>query len=123
MKKFIALLLVALSALLFAGCKAQTNDLKSGEYFAVGDYDEFLTPYICLVTDKNEFSFGAGAVVSYVEHGSYKIKDGVIIATSQSKTFKFEIKDSKTLVLLEIGDYDPFGIPSGTQFVFSESLK
>ena len=123
MKRFIALFLIAISIFLFVGCESDAPDLTPGFYYAVGEYEEFLTPYLCLETDKNQFSFGGGAALSYTENGSYKVSDEVIIATTQSTTFKFEIKDSKTLVLMEIEDYDLFNIPIGTQFVFSDSIK
>ena len=137
MKRFIALFLITISVFLFVGCKSDAPEQTPGDsdapalipgfYYAVGEYEQFLTPYLCLETDKNQFSFGAGSVVSYAEHGTYKIEDGVIIAASQSTVFeyeiKFEIKDEKTLVLIYKGDDFPFDIPVGTQFVYSESLK
>ena len=92
----------------FVGCDSDTTPVFSGSYYAVGDYEEMLTPYLSLDTDNNEFRFGAGSVVSYQEYGSYKIADGKIIATSQSTTFEFEIKDKNTLILIDNGDNDFF---------------
>ena len=123
MKRFIALFLITISVFLFVGCRSDAPKPTPGFYYAVGDYEQFLTPYLLLETDKNQFSFGAGSVVSYAEHGSYKVSDGIITATTQRTTFEFEIKDSKTLVLIDVGDSDSYNIPVGTQFVFSESIK
>jgi hypothetical protein len=97
--------------------------LRSGNYYAVGDYEEMLTPYLGLDTDQKTFSFGAGSVISYAERGNYAVVDGSIIATSQSTTFQFEIVDKNTLILIDNGDNEYFKIPVNTQFVFSEVLK
>ena len=93
MKRIICFLICLLMLFSFVGCDSDTTPVLSGSYYAVGDYEEMLTPYLSLDTDNNEFRFGAGSVVSYQEYGSYKIADGKIIATSQSTTFEFEIKD------------------------------
>lgn len=53
----------------------------------------------------------------------YEVENGTIIATSQSTTFEFEIKDKNTLVLIDNGDNEYFKIPINTQFVFSKDLK
>ena len=97
--------------------------MLSGNYYAVGDYEEMLTPYLWLDTNENRFSFGAGSIISYAENGTYELVDGKIVATSQSTTFKFEIKDQNILVLIDSGDNDFFKIPINTQFVYSEDLK
>ncbi len=119
MTRYFICLLVLLS---FAGCNTDTNPVLSGNYYAVGDYEEMLTPYLWIDTNKKEFSLGAGSIVSYAEHGTYEIEDGRIIATSQSTTFEFEIKDKNTLALIDNGNNDYFKIPVNTQFVYSEDL-
>lgn len=123
MRKFITLILVTLSVILFAGCNSDAPVLISGNYYAVGDYEEMLTPYLCIDTDKNEFQFGAGMVVSYAEYGTYKVADGVMIATSESTTYRFEIKDAETLVLIDNGDNEYFKtlINTNTQFVLNNN--
>ena len=123
MKRIFCSLVCFLILFSIAGCNSDTTPVLSGSYDAVGDYEEMLTPYLWIDTDNNEFRFGAGSVVSYQEYGSYKIADGKIIATSQSTTFKFEIKDKNTLVLIDNGDNDYFKIPVNTQFIYSEDLK
>ena len=82
-----------------------------------------LTPYLWIDTDKNEFSLGAGSIISYAERGTYEIADGKVIATSQSTTFEFEMKDNTTLVLIDNGDNEYFKLPINTQFVYSEDLR
>ena len=123
MKRTICCLICLLMLFSFVGCNSATTSVLSGNYYAVGDYEEMLTPYLWLDINENQFSLGAGSLVSYAENGSYKILDGKIIATSQSTTFKFEIKDKNTLVLVDNGDNDFFKIPINTQFIYSEDLK
>ena len=123
MKRIICFLICLLMLFPFVGCDSNTTPVFYGNYYAVGDYKEMLTPYLLLDDDNNEFCFGPGSVVSYAEHGTYKIVDGKIIATSQSTTFEFEIKDKNTLILIDNGDNDFFKIPINTQFVYSEDLK
>lgn len=124
MKRFLCCFICIVLMLSSAGCNSNDNTpILSGGYYAVGDYEEMLTPYLWLDTSTNEFSFGAGAIVSYAEHGGYEVENGTIIATSQSTTFEFEIKDKNTLVLIDNGDNEYFKIPINTQFVFSKDLK
>ena len=123
MKRIFCSLVCFLILFSIAGCNSDTCPVRSGNYYAVGDYEEMLTPYLWIDTDNNEFRFGAGSVVSYQEYGSQKIADGKIIATSQSTTCKCEIKDKNTLVLIDNGDNDYFKIPVNTQFIYSEDLK
>ena len=94
MKRIIIFFICLIILISFSGCNADNNDtsLRSGNYYAVGDYEEMLTPYLWLDTDQKTFSFGAGSVISYAERGNYAVVDGSIIATSQSTTFQFEIE-------------------------------
>ena len=123
MKRIICFLICLLMLFSFIGCNSNTTPVLSGNYYAVGNYEEMLTPYLWLDINENRFSLGAGSVVSYAENGFYKIQDDKIIATSQSTTFEFEIKDKNTLILIDNGDNDFFKIPINTQFVYSEDLK
>lgn len=125
MKRIISFFICLIILISFSSCNADNNatSLRSGSYYAVGDYEEMLTPYLGLDTDQKTFSFGAGSVISYAERGNYAVVDGSIIATSQSTTFQFEIVDKNTLILIDNGDNEYFKIPVNTQFVFSEVLK
>ncbi len=123
MKRICCCLICLLMLFSTVGCSPDTSPVRSGSYYAVGDYEEMLTPYLWIDTDKNIFSLGAGAIVSYAEHGTYEIVDGKVIATSQRTTFEFEIKDRNTLVLINNGDNAYFKIPVDTQFVYGKELK
>ena len=123
MKRIICFLFCLLMLFSCVGCDSDTTPVLSGSYYAVGDYEEMLTPYLWIDTDENKFALGAGSIISYAEHGTYEIADGKVIATSQSTTFEFEIKDNNTLVLIDNGDNEYFKIPINTQFVYSEDLR
>lgn len=123
MKRFLCCLICTVLICSFTGCDSRNTPVISGNYYAVGDYEEWLTPYLWLDTNNNRFSFGAGAVISYAESGTYEFVDGKLVATSQSTTFTFEITDAKTLVLIDDSDNAYFNIPVGTQFVYSEDLQ
>ena len=125
MKRVISFFICLILLISFSGCNTDNDStlLHSGHYYAVGDYEEMLTPYVWLDIEQNKFSFGAGSVVSYAENGTYKVVDGIIIATSPSTTFKFDIVDKNTLILIDNGDNEYFKIPINTQFIFSEDLK
>lgn len=132
MKRLIVSLLVLTFIFSLIGCsqegvenevtKLQTACVHSGNYYAIGDYEEFMTPYLWLDTSENRFGFSGGSIISYAEHGTYEIADSKLIATTQSTTFEFEIKDENTLVLTDNGNSDYFKIPNNTQFVFSNDL-
>lgn len=122
MKRTICCIICLIAILSFTSCNSDPVRLHSGNYYAVGDYEEFLTPYFRLDTSQNRFYLGAGSIVSYAEYGTYRIVGSRIIATSQSTTFVFEIKDTNTLVLVDNGDNHYFKLPVNTQFVFSEDL-
>ena len=125
MKRVISFFICLIMLISFSGCNTDNDStlLHSGHYYAVGDYEEMLTPYVWLDIEQNKFSFGAGSVVSYAENGTYKVVDGIIIATSPSTTFKFDIVDKNTLILIDNGDNEYFKIPINTKFIFSEDLK
>ena len=124
MKRLLCCVVCIVLIFSFIGCNSDSNNsVLSGNYYAVGDYEEMLTPYLWLDTNENKFSLGAGSVVSYAENGSYDIVDGNIIATSQSARVEFEIQDKSTLVLTDNADNDYFKIPTNTQFVYSIDLK
>ena len=94
-----------------------TVRLSSGTYYAVGDYEKFLTPYLYIDTSNGTFRYGGGAVVSYAEYGTYTVQDRILVAVcqNQSQTYFFEIKDNQTLELIFDGGRE--------KYVFSEELK
>ena len=123
MKRIVCCFVCLLMFFSLVGCNSNTNTVRSGSYYAVGDYEEMLTPYLWLDIDKGEFCLGRGAAVSYSEYGSYDIVDGKIIATSQSTTYIFKIKDKNTLVLIDNGEFDFLKSHKNVQFVYSEEMK
>ena len=124
--KHISFVAVCLAFLLvIPGCAPNRLDsaLTPGNYYAVGDYEENLTPYLFLNTDDQSFILGAGSIISYAEIGSFKIKDGKLIAKSQTTTFVFKVKNPKTLILIDNGDNDYFKLPENTEFVLSDDKR
>ena len=124
MKKLVCFA-ICLVFLFSSGCSTKENEhsLLSGSYYAVGDYEKQMTPYLYLNTESNECYLGAGAVVSFAAHGTYQVKEDNIIAETQIATFVFEIEDSKTVVLIDNGDSQWLRFPTNTEFVYSEEIK
>lgn len=125
MKKNLCIMICFVFMISCVGCNSNSGSvaLISGSFYAHGDYEEMMTPYLDLNTEERTFIMGPGALVSYAEYGTYRVRDGKIIATSQNTSFVFEIKNSKTLVLIDNGDNDYFKIPPETVFLYSEKLK
>lgn len=125
MKYFACILtfLVLLSA--FSGCEKNKTDISisSGNYYAVGEYEEMLTPYLWIDADKNEFAFSAGLLVSYAETGSFEINSGRLIATSQRRTLAFSIRDDETLVMIGDSGNDFSALSIGSEFVYSKDPR
>lgn len=109
------------TTLSFIGCY---TPVRSGCYYAVGDYEEGLTPYLRLDTNTTMFEFCAGHFVSFAERGSYVIEDDILFATidSDGTTYRFEIKDRNTLIFKDPAD-NYIKIPIDTPFMFSKDLK
>ena len=125
MRKILCITICLIVLFTCVGCSSNSDNvtLTFGNYYAVGDYEKMMTPYLWLDTENHTFSMGAGSVISYAENGTYQVEDGKIFATSQSTTFVFEIKNSKTLILIDNGDNDYFKIPLKTEFIYSTELK
>lgn len=121
-KQYIVLFSICLSIfLVLVGCNTNPSndvDLLSGTYFKDGAYAEVETPYLHLDFENNSFRFGQSMVMSYAEGGTFKIEAGKLIAESQSATFVFEIKNAKTLVLIDSGDSEIFQESEGSKFIY-----
>ena len=124
MKRFFVFMLCLL-LFTFVGCNSieSEDQLTSGTFYMAGDFEEGLTPYVSLSLDDNTFRMGAGSLVSFQAYGSFEINGSKLIATSQITTFVFEIKDSKTLVLVDNGDNEYFQLEENSQFVYSDELQ
>ena len=125
MKRFVSCFLCFIVVLSFAGCNSgETKEkLTSGTYYMLGDFEEGLTPYVSLSLDDHTFRMGAGSLVSFQAYGSFEINGNKLIATSQITTFVLEIKDSKTLVLVDNGDNEYFQPAENSQFVYSDKMQ
>jgi len=95
-----------------------STTLKPGYYYLVGEYEEWTTPYVNINFDDDSFAFGEGAIISYAEHGSFKIKGEMITASTQNTTFVFQIKDASTIILIDCGNYEAFAKYEGSAFVY-----
>lgn len=116
MRKLLLVIFTLTLLLGLFGCSS--NDLKSGYYYAAGEYEEFMTPYVSLNFDDNTLSFGEGTLLSYAENGSFQVKRESITATTQNATFIFKIKDSSTIILIDCENYAPFAKYEGTEFTY-----
>ena len=123
MKKLVLSFCVLLCVACLFGCGSDDFDvpLSSGQYLAVGDYEEHAAPYLELNTNDKSFFMGEASIISNVEYGSFKVKDDRLIATSQNTTYVFKIKDSKMLVLIDNGNNDSFS--PETEFVFFRDIE
>ena len=125
MKRIISIYVCLFVVFVFCACGNNSEvELRTGGYYAEenylkGDFEEMMEPRIYINTAEKTFSYSTSPFVSYVEHGTYEIKDNKLIATTQTATYEFEIKDSSTLVFVGNGSEDP-KIPIGTRFVFAE---
>lgn len=122
MKRTLCCIICVLVLCSCIGCN-QLPTVVHGNYYAVGNYEYGLTPYILLIPSKNEFDFGGGSLISATIGGTYRINEDRIIASTKNCIFQFEIKDKYTLVLVENGNENYFKVPLNTQFVFSKDLK
>lgn len=122
MKRIICCLICLLMLFSFVGCNSDTTPVLSGNYYAVGDYEKGLTPYVSLSLDDNTFSMGAGSLFSFAANGSFVIKEDTLVATTQIATFVFDITDSNTLVLVDNGDNEFFQPAENSEFVYSDDL-
>ncbi len=118
MKRILCLIFCLLVLFSFVGCNPNNTPL-SGYYITDGGG---ASPYLHLNSDTNNFRAGQGMIYSFAIIGTYKIKDGMVIASSEYTTVKFEILDKETLVLIDKGDPDYFDVPVNTIFSYNEKL-
>lgn len=122
MKQYIVVIAICLSVfLVLAGCninRSENMELPTGFYFENGAYWEAETPYLHLDFEENSLCFGKSMITSYAESGSFKVKDGKIMAECQSATFIFEIINSKTVMLVDSGVSELFRDLEGAKFIY-----
>jgi hypothetical protein len=122
MKRTLCVIICAVLVFSLMGCSLGGNRLPSGFYYAEGEYEEYLTPYLLLDTEDQTFSFGGGTVLSYAERGSYMVVGEKLVAKTQNATYTFEIKDDNTIVLSHDCEA-PAKLKAGTQFVYNKQLS
>jgi len=124
MKRFL-LMILCLAVLLLTACGSGNSEsgLKTGNYFMVGDYEELLAPYLWLDMREKTFALGESSIISYAEGGTFETEGNKLIATSQSTTYIFEIKNESTLVLIDNGADKGLVLPNNSEFVYSEKYR
>ena len=82
MKRTVCITVCILVLLACVGCSSHSNtvSLTSGMYYAEGDYEAGLTPYVSLSFDDNTFSMGAGSLASFAAIGSFTIEEDTLVA-------------------------------------------
>lgn len=125
MKRIICISVSLIVLLVCVGCSSNSDTiaLSSGIYYAEGDYEEELTPYVSLSLKDGGFAMGAGSIVSFQVQGSFSVEGNSLVATTQISTFVFEIKDSKTLILIDNGDNEFFQLKENTEFIHSDTMR
>ncbi len=100
MKNYCLVITVALG-MFFSGCHFVQNDIKEGQYVAEVEEGMLSRPQLSLWEDKH-FTFSYDMLSSYMPMGTYDIKNGKVIATTEGghETYTFQIKDEETLVFL-----------------------
>ncbi|MBQ9106621.1 MAG: hypothetical protein IJY56_01875 [Clostridia bacterium] len=123
MKK-LALCLVCLIILCATACKADNShpDLRSGTYYMSGYFESGSRPYITLSLEDDTFRMGEGQILSFSEFGSFEIAENNLIVKARFTTFTFEIKDSKTLILIDNGNGETFDFAENSEFIFSNDI-
>ncbi|MBQ7380017.1 MAG: hypothetical protein IJW70_10130 [Clostridia bacterium] len=120
MKKAIPLILLVVVCICLVSCKNSVSnpcDLASGTYYASGDYQEFMVPYLQLDFEDYSFSMGMGAIISYAEHGTFTVKDNRLTTTTPNGKAVFEIQNDSTLILIE-ENYSWWEFPENLEFVY-----
>ncbi|MBQ9805588.1 MAG: hypothetical protein IJW49_03670 [Clostridia bacterium] len=123
MKKALVIFLTVFICVSFIACQYDELDpinLPSGTYYMVGDFEEYMTPYLSLNFEDHTFSMGASASISYAEHGSFVVEGTRITATSQSTVFVFEVTEKNTLILVDNGNNEYFKMSLNSEFVLQE---
>ncbi len=105
MKKiFVFLIILTLTLSLFTACINKTTELKMGRYTLVlqenNDNPDVMLPSITL-TDK-QFTFIYDLLSSYMNIGTYKITDEILILTTGDKKYTYSFKiDGESLIFIE----------------------
>lgn len=105
MKKiFVLLIILTLTLSLFTACNNKTTELKMGRYTFVlkekNEIPDVMLPYITL-NDK-QFTFFYDSLSSYLNIGTYKITDDILILTTSDEKYTYSFKiDGDSLIFIE----------------------
>lgn len=122
MKRFLVGLILLL---MLSGCRSEAM-VSSGTYYAQRMECNFegqtltIRPYLGINAEDQSFYLSSSAFMSSAETGTYQIKNSKLIAETQNTTLVFEIKDPKTLILVDDGGWRTNIPPINTAFVLSE---
>lgn len=117
------LLVVAVClALLLCGC-SEAAVPQSGNYYAQGDYEQYMRPYVYIGMEDGSFVTCSGSAISYAEVGAFTVDGDELTANTLSCRFVFEIEDENTLVLEEFSGNTPYEMHQGMTFVLSQELQ
>ena len=114
MKKTISLLLAlfVLCSFLYGCEKENVTSISFGKYYLQNCTEQVMTPYVFLY-DRNEFTFVHSAISSYIPHGTYDVKDSLLILNGDDgNTFQFYIDGTNLIYIADksshIIEYDNF---------------
>lgn len=105
MKKiFVLLTILTLTLSLFTACNNKTTELKMGKYTLelqeTNEIPDVMLPHITL-NDK-QFTFFYDSLSSYLNIGTYKITDDILILTTSDKKYTYSfIIDGDSLIFIE----------------------
>lgn len=122
MKKLTGIFLCFIILVFSVGCSNNTTTVKDGYYFAEGNYDKGLTPFIRFNIEHQTFSTSSGLYYDYIIWGNYEIKENILIANVEDNrhpNFKFEIKNQNTIVLIDNEDGRMYEDLINQEFKFS----
>lgn len=108
--------------LLLCGC-AEAAVPQSGNYYAEGDYEPYMRPYVYIGMEDGSFVTGSGSVISYAEVGTFTVDGDELTANTLSCRFVFEIEDETTLILEEFSSNTPYAMQEGMTFLLSRELQ
>lgn len=120
MKRLLAIVFCIMMFL--SGCGEATVP-QSGNYYAQGDYEKYMRPYVYIGMEDGSFVTCSGSAISYAEVGAFTVDGDELTANTLSCRFVFEIADETTLVLEEFSGNTPYEMHEGMTFILSRELQ
>ncbi len=108
---------------ILAGCVSNPKTLEQGTYYCTNVPDKS-TQYIHINLTDSTFYIGGDTFSSYREQGTIKVENGKLFASSEASTYVFEIKNNKTLILIENAETFPLYLHKNAKFILkNEDFK